>query len=273
MSESKGSLSGLRLLITRPQRQAKKWQQLLQREGASTECVSMMEIVPIGSDNCNQEAVQAIKSVIMDLDRYQHVIFVSQNAAQFGAEWIDQYWPQIPVGLKFYAVGRATAEVLEQAGFEVIAAGGTMNSEALLLRPELQQLHEQKVAIFRGLGGRTLLAEMLRERGAQVDYCELYQRLLPQQAADALSRLNWCQQGDLITIQSGETLLNLCQVIRSLSDQGILDYGRWLQLPLLLPGERVAKLASDQGFTEIIMADNASDSCMLNTLLEWQATR
>lgn len=269
--EPAADLAGLRVLITRPQQQAIKWQQLLQRHGAQTVAIPLLSIAPL--DQGSGPAVQAIKSLVMNLDHYQHAIFVSQNAAQYGTEWIDQYWPQIPLGVKFYAVGSATAQRLQHEGLDVTAAAGTMNSEALLKLPELQQLDQQKVLIFRGVGGRSLLADTLRQRGARVDYCELYQRLLPKEAGEALEQLTWCRAGDVIALHSGETLLNLCKMIQSLANDGKLNISQWQQVPLLVPGERVYRTALDQGFSQIITAENASDSSMLEALLHWHSTR
>ncbi len=251
------------MLITRPEAQAANWQLLLEGCGASTLRTPLMAIVPI--DEAQTKAYQSIKNIVMDASLYQHGIFVSQNAAHYGLDWLEQYWPQMPIGLKFYAVGSATAKCLQQAGYPVTAAGGTMNSEALLALPELQDLTHQRVVIFRGCGGRTLLAEALRERGAVVDYCELYERrFLSEGVADTLSAHQWGQTGDLVSVHSGETLSHWQSVIESSSQND------WKQLTLLVPGERVASQARAAGFTDIVVAENASDACMLDTLLSWR---
>lgn len=257
-------LQGLRVLITRPEAQAGNWQQLLENAGASTLRTPLMAIVPI--DASQAKAYQSIKNIVMDASLYQHGIFVSQNAAQYGLDWLEQYWPQMPIGLRFYAVGSATAKCLERAGYLVTAAGGTMNSEALLALPELQDLTHQRVVIFRGCGGRPLLGEVLRERGADVDYCELYERrFLSEGVAETLNSHQWGQASDLVTVHSGETLGHW-QAILERSGQT-----RWKQLTLLVPGERVAARARESGFTDIVVAENASDACMLETLLNWRS--
>ncbi|MBR9909876.1 MAG: uroporphyrinogen-III synthase [Gammaproteobacteria bacterium] len=265
------ALAGLRLLVTRPAQQAGKWQRLLEAEGATTVAIALLEIVPF--EQPGSAAVEAIKARILQLDVYQHGIFVSQNAAQYGSEWIDQYWPQLPLGLQFYAVGSATAALLQNRGLNVVAAGGSMNSEELLRLPALQALQQQRVLIFRGAGGRPLLADSLAQRGARVDYCELYQRRLPAAAGAALRRLDWGAGDDITTVHSGETLHNLWQLLSAAGNETGQDPGRWLQLPLLVPGERVAKQARELGFRNVIMAVNASDASMLQALLDWQNTR
>lgn len=263
---SSTSLQQLRVLITRPEAQADNWQQLLTAAGAATLRVPLLRIAPIEADQ--KQAFQAIKNIVMDVWRYQHGIFVSQNAARIGLDWLEQYWPQMPVGLRFYAVGSATGDYLRQAGYTATVASGSMNSEALLeLWPE-EDMTGQRVVIFRGRGGRPLMADTLRQRGAQVDFCELYERQFPAGGVpETLAAHHWGQAGDLVSVHSGETLTNWHAIVVA---SGQPD---WKQLPLLVPGERVAELAQQQGFSCVITAENASDACMLATLQQWVASR
>lgn len=266
--QNRAKLAGLRVLVTRPRQQAAHWQRLLQAEGAATVALPLLEIEPINED-CTAE-YHAIKTCIQNLDHYQHAIFVSQNAAHFGAQWIDRYWPQLPLGLAFYAVGTATAAVLRRAGFDVTAADSSMNSEELLQLPQLQKVAQQRVLIFRGVGGRPRLAQELTLRGARVDYCELYRRQIPDDAGALLRALVSCQPGDVISVHSGETLNNLWRLVSQLGKDGILNPDQWLQVPLLVPGERVQAQAAATGFHHVITAANASDLCMLEALLSWR---
>lgn len=258
------------MLITRPQQQADKWRALLEQQGASTLWVSMLEITPL----TGARAQQQIKNKVMDFDHYRHAIFVSQNAAHYGGEWLTDYWPQWPEDVRFYAVGSATASMLERYDCEVVSAGapdspavGTMNTEALLALPELQDVAGQKILIFRGQGGRPLLAEKLAERGAQVEYCELYSRERPQaalaqlQATDFAAGISVPSANDWVAIHSGESLQNWHEIITEAQQPS------WLAQPLLIPGQRVAQLATELGFSNLQVAENASDSSMLATLL------
>lgn len=262
---STASLQGLRVLITRPEAQADHWQQLLAAAGADTVRVPLMRIVPIEADQ--KEAYQAIKNIVLDVWRYQHGMFVSQNAARIGLEWLEQYWPQMPADLHFYAVGSATGDYIREAGYPATVASGSMNTEALLeIWPE-EDMSGQRVVIFRGRGGRPLLAETLRQRGAQVDFCELYERQFPADGVpETLKARNWGQAGDVVSVHSGETLSNWHSIVVTSGQAG------WKQLPLLVPGERVAELARQQGFTRIVTAENASDACMLATLQHWRGS-
>ncbi len=267
---SQTSLQGLRVLVTRPAAQARKWEQRLHAYGAATLTVPLMAIEPLADNS----AVQMIKTRVMALAQYQHVIFVSQNAVQYGLQWIDQYWPQLPFGVPFYAVGSATAKGLQAYGCSVTAAGHTMNTEALLSLPSLQTVKNHKVLIFRGQGGRPTLAEELEKRGAQVDYCELYRRDFPREhALQTLLSSDFChtaEHQDIVAVHSGEALENWLALQTNLADTAPQQAAYCRDLPVLLPGERVATLAQRTHVKRIIMADNASDDGMLQALLQWR---
>lgn len=284
-------LSKLHVVITRPTAQGREWARSLEALGAHTSLLPVLQIEAL----TEPAQIQALKDRILALAEYQKVIFVSQNAVEHAAAWIDQYWPQLPAHLSFFAVGSATARVArdhglriqgpevqgvevqvpERQGPKVQAAGEAMNSEALLALPGLQSVEHEKVLICRGAGGRTYLAEQLRARGARVDYCELYQRRLPDQTAENLRRFleEWpSQNGErtiVLTAHSGESLENLSQLIDRINsgdrapkhESG--DLRDWV---LLVPGQRVAALAQSLGFHRIAVATNASDAAMAAAL-------
>lgn len=256
-------LAGLNVLVTRPWHQAGEWQKILHEQGASTLALPMLAIRPVSA----AAHLQAIKNVILDLDLYQMAIFVSQNAVSHGCDWIDRYWPQLPVGVQWLAVGKKTAESLGLEGFDVRSAEGEMNSEALLKLPSLQEVQGQRVLIFRGRGGRPHLADVLTARGAKVDHCELYERLVPEEAPAQLAAMQWPDKETLVlSVHSGESFNNLCECIPQAQS------ALYLQVPVLLPGERVAELAEKAGFKHIIVAENATSESMLAALIQWRCS-
>lgn len=266
----------LRVIITRPEAQAAVWAQQLAAQGIDSLCVSLLEISPLTLP----EQIQAIKNHIMDLDLYQKVIFVSQNAVQYGMEWIENYWPQMPMRIDFFAVGATTAKLLTNYGLTVqdlaTSSGGGMTSEDLLQAPQLQHVSGDKILIMRGCGGRGHLADELRARGAKVDYCELYQRLLPESAfaqwqillADTVA---WQQVPTLISLHSGESLENLIVLMQRLEQALPQKNSRALLLNtcVLVPSERIAAAAKAAGFTECLVAQNATDAAMTAALLNY----
>ena len=75
-------------------------------------------------------------------------------------------------------MGLGSASLLEKLANRPveIMPQATYNSEGLLAHPLLQNVSAKNITIFRGIDGCNLLAKTLCERGAQVEYAEVYQR-------------------------------------------------------------------------------------------------
>lgn len=244
------SLNSKHILVVRPLRQNDQFISLLERAGAKVSHRPVLSIEPI-SDNSGVPESQAIKNLILEVDNFHKAIVVSGNAAELALEWLDRYWPMLPVGIEFFAVGQQTAQIFAAAGIKTLVADGRQNSEALLELPQLKDLTDQRIIIFRGCGGREMLAETLIERGARVDYCELYRReIVPQQALAARLQL---PQVDCLVAHSGEML----QAIGDISAAPGAD------TVVVVPGERVAGVARELGYQQIVSAENALPEAML----------
>ncbi|MFT6236621.1 MAG: uroporphyrinogen-III synthase [Cellvibrionaceae bacterium] len=262
-------LTGLHILITRPSAQALPWANKLMHLGAKTSCQAMLEIYPLIDD----APKQAAKNKVMSLDDYSKIIFVSQNAVNHGLAEIDNYWPQLPSNIDFFAVGASTAQLLAERlddfGASVNFPKHAMNSEALLALDSLKGIAGDKILIVRGCGGRTHLGHTLEARGALVDYCEAYERKMPI-AIDTEVLAHFKKSGliPVISVHSGETLHNLCQLIQTHTNSATLH---WMQqTALLLPGLRVAEIAKDLAFKQIIVAENATHEGMIEALYDWR---
>jgi uroporphyrinogen-III synthase len=255
-------LHGLHLLVTRPTDQAHIWARQLRELGAVVTVQPMLVIKPLTDGG----PTASIADTIRRFDEFQKVIFISQNAVVYGVEWLSRYWPRLPRGIAFFAIGATTASSLESKNVSVQFAGISMNSEALLELAAMQSVDRQKILIFRGRGGRDHLGNLLGKRGARVQYCELYQRMLPSPQVQTLSP-GFYKSAPLIpitTVHSGETLINLMKVV-------VPSQLTWLKKqPLLTPGERVAAIAAGAGFTEVIIARNATHKGMTEALYEWR---
>lgn len=253
------NFTGLNVLLCRPQDAATTLQERIIEAGGSCSHVPCMEIVTLAEI----AEIAEIKNRILDVDRYQKVIFISQNAVKHAEPWLDQYWPQLPIDQQYFAIGAATAEAVSNMAFvELHKPCGAMDTESLLELPQLQDLSDKNVLIFRGKGGRELLAQALRQRGATVDYCELYRRQAPQGLAQSLSRSVFANTGlrHVIMVHSGESLANLHGALKEVA----LD--DWLEYELICPSQRVANQAHDLGFGKVRAASNAGEPAMLKAL-------
>ena len=258
---NKSPASLRRIFATRPRAQNAAWLSCLKSATSGHFQVEALPLLEI--DGLSGAELAPAKAQILRLDEYTALIFVSQNAAQYGAALIDQYWPQRPVRQRWVAIGSATAACLQtclDSDIPLVTAPA-MTTESLLEQPDIQTLDgTDKVLILRGRGGRNALAEGLRMRGVQVEYCELYARALPLASVDLL-RKSPPGAADVLPVFSGETLHNLVALGELAAI--VLDMG----LTLVVPGQRVAELAYSLGFERVSVADNASQEAMLDAIM------
>ena len=120
-----------------------------------------------------------LRALIARLPQFQLAIFISPNAVQHGMQAIQRAGG-LPAALQVATVGFGSASALHDYGVKVIAPQLRFDSEALLALPEMQQVRDKRVAIFRGDKGRELLGDTLASRGATVEYVTCYHRSKPQ---------------------------------------------------------------------------------------------
>ena len=248
-------LNNLRVLVTRPADRSAEFAAALTEAGAAVSLQPLLDIAPLSSPE-HSEAMQKSRSLLMNLDSYQQIIFISVNAVHYGLDQIDQYWPQWPLGIQVYAIGAATAAALAERDIAVHHSAQAMNSESLLACADLQHISHSKILIIRGVGGREHLAEQLRQRGAAVDYAECYQRCKPDIDGGQLRSLLLQHSINIVALNSGETLAHFSDLMGE----------KALTYPVLVPSDRVADLARAQGYQTVIQADNAGTAASLVAL-------
>jgi uroporphyrinogen-III synthase len=242
------------VLVTRPPGQGQALATALQQQGFRPVLQPLIEIEVMGEPSPQQ------RSILLDLDTYQHIVFVSANAIRHGMEWIENFWPQLPIGIHWYTVGKSSASLLQAYGLTVLQPGGEMSSEALLQLPHLQEVSGQRILLVKGEGGRTLIQAQLEQRGARVETLCCYRRRCPSLGAGELGQLLDSQDFTALLISSGEGLLNLVSLLGGRSPELARE------ISLVVPGNRVATMAHELGFVRVITADNASDEAMLQAL-------
>ncbi len=248
-------LKGLGVLITRPAHQAGHLCDLIAAAGGQPIRFPALAI----RDLSTSPAVQAQLDL---LQNYHLAIFISPNAVRYGLSAIAQHGG-LPPGIKLATVGKGSATALEQELGHApdIVPTDNYDSEALLAMPAMQQVKGQRLLIVRGEGGRGVLADTLRQRGAMVDYLEVYRRECP--VADNTDRA-WLEKTDIITITSSEALRNLVTLTAE------AQRSQLLAKPLIVVSERTAALAQELGFRHpALIAEHASDEAILQALIDW----
>lgn len=250
---SGGALSGYRVLVTRPARQADELVAAIESVGGEAIRFPVIQIVARNPAVVAQELASLPKPDI--------AIFVSRNAVDYGLSAFRNS------DVCIAAVGPTTKAALEAAGSDVAISVDTgFDSEHLLTHPALIDVRDKAVTVVRGESGRELLADTLRIRGANVSYLSAYRGEMRRASPGEVEALDkrWCGGGiDCVTTMSVETLKNLlCQLPPS-------SLERLRQTPLVAPGARVIQTAMElvPGISGV-MASGPRTADMLNALIE-----
>ena len=247
------------VLVTRPAGQGDALCASIRERGFCAHQLPLLVLEPL------PELPAAQRSRVLALDEFDHIVFISANAVRFGMAVIENFWPQLPVGLNWYAVGDGTARVLAAFGVTAQTPGQDMTSEGLLALPGLQSCAGERVLLVKGEGGRDALARELAARGARVETLACYRRvppaLGPAEFTAALARWDI----GMIMISSGEGLANMLTLL------GPEETSKLRDVRVLLPSARVAEAATAAGFRQCRVAGNASDNAMLCALDAWVA--
>ena len=177
------------------------------------------------------------------------LIFTSRNAVEhaFGQ------WPELAqrVGTSaFSALGAGTAKALKSKGVgQVLIPKGAYNSEGLLDLAQFRQPAGQHLVVISGHGGLGLLADTLRERGAQVTRLDVYKRVPV--STDVMGYIRRHQRDiQMIVITSAEALAVLVEGHAGQDLELVLGY------PLVVASDRIAGIAKALGFSARIEVTN-----------------
>lgn len=241
-------MAGQPVLVCRPGARARPLVDAIAALGVKVVQGDMMRLEAL-------EETPAMRSVWLDFDQFRRVLVVSPFAAECLAEALDRYWPQLPTGIDYYAVGAATAEALHRLlGVRVHIpppGAGEDTSEALLTLGSLQRLDNERALLVAGEGGRTLLLDTLASRGARMTRLAVYRRL-PIPPPPALHQRLSTGDYQALVVSSGEILGHLA---------------RWcspaaLNQPLIVSSARLATLAGELGFRLPVVASGATPAAL-----------
>lgn len=246
-----GRLAGRTIVVTRPLAQCAPLVEAIRGEGGEALVFPLLRILPADDPDPLAEAVARLAD-------YALAIFISPNAAEYSVPAILARGPW-PVGLVPAAVGQGTVRALAAHGVGgCIVPSGRFDSEALLALPELaaDRVAGRRAAIFRGDGGRELLADTLRERGATVDCVTCYRRAGPDSGTKPLLDAWRAGRLDALAVSSSEGL-------RYLHDLLDAEGRRYLAAtPLFVPHARISESACALGLGQVVLTAPADEGIL-----------
>lgn len=158
--------------------------------------------------------------------------------------------------------GRGSAERGSALGFQnLVFPDQEGTSERMLDLPELSAVAGRRILILAAAGGRRLIEDSLRHRGAEVGRLHVYRRVPVEPGPKLLEELS--AAADLVTLlASGGALAGL---------QARLPPSAWQTVAAHLaiaPSARVAELAEAAGCGRVGVAAGADDDSMLRALAQ-----
>ncbi len=239
------------VLVTRPAGQAQALGDALRAAGFTPLCLPTLSIEPI-----DPAAALPVLRAALPCDL---AIFISANAVQHALPVIAAAGG-LPAGCPVAAVGPASARALQAAGFaDALLPDARFDSEGLLALPQLQHAAGRRVVIFRGEGGRTLLADTLAARGADVRAVVCYRRVA---AGDSAQLGAWLEQRAIaaLTATSRASVDGLLTLAGPAAAQ-------LKALPLVVLSAALADYARQAGFNgPILSAREASDAGLVTVV-------
>jgi uroporphyrinogen-III synthase len=239
------------VVLTRPQANSERLSEALQNEGFQT------RVMPIITIEAIPTAEQAPAPSLSD-DAL--CIFISANAVRFGLPQLGSALAR-DSDLTVIAVGNKTRDTLAAEGIQA-QVPVRADSEGLLAMPALSAPDSRDVVIVKGEGGRELLASELTGRGARVTEWACYRRCWPEVDVSGLIEIS---AGLIFQASSGEMVSRLSEL---LAGGGQADL---FQSSIIVPSDRVARLATEIGWGQVIRAEDASDDAFIRALKQHTA--
>ena len=208
------------IVITRPAHQAQPLLDRISELGNSVHHLPLLQLVALKPTELNPTEPPS----------NQYWIFISPNAVNYAKKNLShKAWQRLgqqPV----FAIGQATKSTLHQQGIHQVTIPKLASSESLLELAALQQPLNKRIIIACGKGGRRLLEQQLKQRGATITRYECYQR-------------NAVDQDSFITAQLAVPN-NALWVVTSAEAMQVLEQFTQRQVDCMVSSDRLAEIAN-----------------------------
>ncbi|MBN2284767.1 MAG: uroporphyrinogen-III C-methyltransferase [Deltaproteobacteria bacterium] len=205
-------LFGKGVLITRPEEQSGELVELLSRAGARVISFPTIGIVP-------PENYDALDRSIEHIEEYQWIIFTSANGVRSFLLRLMEKGGDVRdlKGIRFCAIGPATARMLEERGISVDAVPGEYLSEGVVEVLKTYDMKGTRVLLPRAERARDVIPEGLAGMGATVDVVTAYRTVSSGRDGAELAGLLEEGRIDVITFTSPSTVKHFMEILGNVS--------------------------------------------------------
>lgn len=254
------SLIGKRIVITRPRAQSGSFAKLLQKEGAETIIFPTIQISP-------PEQAEALDKALLEISTYDWIVFTSVNG-------IESVWDrlsileieQIPSQVKIAAIGPKTAKSLMHRGRQPDFVPDEYILEEIV--PGLGDLRGKRVLLARADRARSILPNMIRENGGQVDDLVAYRTLPAKSDQEGLAAIT--VGVDMITFTSPSSIDNFIDLMEKnkLSIYGLMGTPTFAYI-----GPVTARRAQELNLPHDVVAQEYTIEGLIRAIIDFYARK
>ncbi|MDR3387142.1 MAG: uroporphyrinogen-III synthase [Rudaea sp.] len=160
------------------------------------------------------------------------------------------------------AVGAATARALARAGVgNAVWPQARQDSEGVLDMPELARLRGKRIALIGAPGGRELLPQALRARGAKIEKIDVYRRAAPRLDRRHFDAIAQATPPLLTLVSSLQILANLRALLPPAA------FSRLTAGDIVVSSARIGALARSMGFARVHIAQSAETGALVDAAI------
>lgn len=235
------SLQGKHVLITREERQAQIFSELILKYGGKPVEVPLLKI------NCLNNSIENVKNISM----YEWIFFTSANGVNCFFQLLkEHHLLEQMSSCKIAVVGHKTEDALKTFGFQAhftpsVYNAETMASEFIDMYPKE---HQGRLLLVRGNMSRQILPNAFHKHGYTFDLMEVYETVSNIQIKDQLNMQMSQDNIDFITFTSPSTVRAFIQMNDHKES--------YKDLVCVCIGTTTEEAARQAGFTHILVPDS-----------------
>lgn len=255
-AESARDLAGLRVVVTRPRRQAGQLMTVLADRGAEPVSLPTIRIEPLPDTTTLDTALEAAAN-----GAYDWIVFTSANAVEAVVSRLQAVGIEAArlAGTRIAAIGPATAHAATTTDLNVSIVPRAAHAEALAEELLRHIVAGAKVLYPRSAIGRDHVATALRDAGVVVDVIDAYETI-PEPEIDP-QILEQFRQGeiDAIAFASPSSIQNLISLLGEEKDA-------LTRVPAICAGPVTAQAAHEAGLIVAVISDDPGAAAMADAL-------